>query len=146
MPSMPPKPPIALRKPSTVDPKLVESFVAAVPVAANPAVPSSSPSDVQASELPAVEPSNTLIVLPVEPPAVSPPEAPAAEPAKKSGGRRAKGRGIVDRKRGPAKRRMTIYIDPRTAKKLALYSLNEERDMSDVIEEAVELWLKRRQG
>lgn len=49
----------------------------------------------------------------------------------------AKGRGLVERAGGKAARRVVAYLDPITAKKLAIRALNEDTDMSALINEAV---------
>lgn len=40
-------------------------------------------------------------------------------------------------KRAAERRRMTIYLSKATAKKLALRSVNEDRDMSDIVEDVL---------
>lgn len=49
----------------------------------------------------------------------------------------AKGRGLVERAGGKAARRVVAYLDPVIAKKLAIRALNEDTDMSALINEAV---------
>lgn len=48
-----------------------------------------------------------------------------------------KGRGLVERAGGKAARRVIAYLDPALAKKLAIRALNEDSDMSALINEAV---------
>ena len=48
------------------------------------------------------------------------------------------GLGIVQRRDGRVRRRMTVYLPPDLAKKLKIYAVSEDREISDVVAEAVE--------
>ena len=52
-------------------------------------------------------------------------------------------RGIVERKRSEKTRRMTVYLPPDLATRLAVYCAQHGRDMSDVVTEAVARTLER---
>lgn len=51
------------------------------------------------------------------------------------------GLGIVQRRDGRVRRRMTVYLPPDLAKKLKIYAVSEDREISDVVAEAVEKML-----
>ncbi|HEU4537894.1 MAG TPA: ribbon-helix-helix protein, CopG family [Polyangiaceae bacterium] len=67
------------------------------------------------------------------------PSAPLQRPKRLTGGPRLAPRSpsIVERKDGRHLRRMTVYLPPDMHKRLALYCVEQERDMSDVIREAL---------
>lgn len=47
------------------------------------------------------------------------------------------GPGIVKRKDGKERRRMTVYFPPELARQLSIYCASEGRQISDVVTEAV---------
>lgn len=51
------------------------------------------------------------------------------------------GKAVVERADGKTLRRMTVYLPPELAKRLKLAGIEHERDMSDIITEAVGSWL-----
>ena len=72
----------------------------------------------------------------------------AASPAKKPRAASAKHRkrvskSVVARVDGRTLRRMTVYLPDDLARKLAVYSAREDREMSDVVTEAVQKLLGR---
>ena len=54
-----------------------------------------------------------------------------------------KQRGLVERKRSERTRRMTVYLSPELATRLAVYCAEHGRDMSDVVSESVSRTLGR---
>jgi hypothetical protein len=73
------------------------------------------------------------------------PGAPLQRPKRLTGGPRIAPRSpsIVERKDGRHLRRMTIYLPPDMHKRLALFCVEQERDMSDIICEALAHHLPR---
>ncbi len=69
----------------------------------------------------------------------APTATPLQRPKRLTGGPRlaARSPSIVERKDGRHLRRMTVYLPPDMHKRLALYCVENERDMSDVIREAL---------
>lgn len=69
----------------------------------------------------------------------TPPAAPLQRPKRLTGGPRVTPRSpsIVERKDGRHLRRMTVYLPPDMHKRLALFCVEQDRDMSDVIREAL---------
>lgn len=51
------------------------------------------------------------------------------------------GKAVVKRADGKKLRRMTVYMPPELAKRLQIAAVTHERDMSDIITEAVGSWL-----
>lgn len=72
------------------------------------------------------------------------PDAPVSEApkARKHKAPPVKGRGLVERAGGGAARRVVAYLDPQDAKRLAQRALDEGRDVSSLINEAVRRFLK----
>ena len=73
------------------------------------------------------------------------PPAPLQRPKRLTSGPRLAPRSpsIVERKDGRHLRRMTVYLPPDMHKRLALFCVENERDMSDVIREALSQHLPR---
>ena len=86
----------------------------------------------QTPESPAVQASERPVVQAPERPAV-PQEAKSAPSAAP--------RAVVTRADGSERRRMTLYLPPALARRLAVYCAGAERDLSDVVTEAVAGWL-----
>ena len=59
-------------------------------------------------------------------------------PASGSSDVQVSGLGIVQRRDGRVRRRMTVYLPPDLAKKLKIHAVIEDREISDVVAEAVE--------
>lgn len=57
-----------------------------------------------------------------------------------------RGRGIVTRKEGPARRRMTVYLPPELAQRLSVFCAARGLEMSAIIADAVLAHLDREQG
>lgn len=123
------KPPVSLRKPpAAVDLTQAEAFV-------------------QQSERPSVRPSETPKVLPSEPSDVSTSAAPApvkaARKPRAAKPRKPVSKSVVARVDGRTLRRMTVYLPDDLARKLAVYSAREDREISAVVTEAVQKLLGR---
>jgi len=67
----------------------------------------------------------------------------AAAPAAGAG---AKNRTVVTRKDGSERRRTTVYFEPELARRLNVYCAHHDLEMSQVVGEAVEAWLRGNQG
>jgi hypothetical protein len=61
----------------------------------------------------------------------------SAREAKGKGREKVLPRGVLPRADGREVKRMTIYMPPELAKRLAVYSAESDRDISDVVSEAV---------
>lgn len=69
---------------------------------------------------------------------------PDRQASKRSGVRApTRGRGIIERKGGRVRRRMTVYLSPELARDLGMHAVGQGADVSDLIEEAVSAYLTR---
>lgn len=119
-----------------LDDKRVEGLVAQAPASLSvqaskfQSVETSRRQDVKAFEHLDVTPSRDVPAVVVERP--SDPQPPPV------------GSSFVQRKRdGVVRKRMTIYLTPGIAKGLAMRSVETDKDMSELVEEALGLFLKR---
>lgn len=131
------KPAIGLRKPPpVVVPLEADAFVSGASVQA------SNPPSTQTPERP--EPQTS------ERSNAKAPKPPNAQTSKRSGAQRSKRpdvqtsrpKSIVTRTDGRELRRMTVYLPPDLAKRLAVRCVEMDREMSDAVAEAVDAWLK----
>jgi hypothetical protein len=135
-------PPATPRRPPPLPPTGADAFVRGEPTSDQP------------SERPDVQVPRTPIpaapALPT-PPAASPatdvqtsrrPAAQAPSPSNVPAAARSKA--IVTRTSGVERRRLTVYLPPALAKRLAVYAAGAEVEMSEVAAEAIEAWLQAR--
>ena len=132
-------PPATPRRPPPLPPAGADAFVRGEPTSDRaPERP-----DVQAPHAPTPEAAPASTPAPAAPagPDVQAPGHPSVQTTSAPTTRQ---KAIVTRADGVERRRLTVYLPPALAKRLAMYATGAEVEMSEVAADAIEAWLQTR--